>query len=81
MNNFKIKHWKGSLTKENIELFRIDVMQLEPKECLLVFKVENKDIDVFNTPHYSEDRELIGKIEKVIQEHYTKCLIENIGKL
>jgi hypothetical protein len=64
------KHWKGSLTKENIELFRIDIIQLEPKECLLVFKVENKDIDVFKTPHYSEDRELIGKIEKVIQQHY-----------
>jgi hypothetical protein len=70
MSELRIKHWKGSLTKENIELFRIDVMQLEPKECLLVFKVENKDIDVFNTPRYSAYRELIGKIEKVIQEHY-----------
>jgi hypothetical protein len=70
MSELRIKHWKGSLTKANIEHFRIDVTQLEPKECLLVFKVENKDIGVFKTPHYSEDFELIGKIEKVIQEHY-----------
>jgi hypothetical protein len=64
------KHWKGNLTKENIELFRIDVFQLEPKECLLVFKVDNKDIDVFNTPYYCEDFELIRKIEILIQQHY-----------
>ena len=70
MSELKIKHWKGCLTQENIENFRIDVLTLEPKECLLVFKVENKDIDVFKSPYYVQDFELIGKIEKTIQEHY-----------
>ena len=70
MSELRIKHWKGSLTKANIEHFRIDVTQLEPKECLLVFKVENKNVDSLKSRHYVQDFELIGKIEKVIQEHY-----------
>lgn len=70
MSNIKIKHWKGSLTKENLELFRIDLYNLDDDEQFLIFKVKKTDINLFKTPHFIDDFELIGKIEKVIQQHY-----------